>query len=220
MFALLFLFVPGNKYGNGIGVNNYDKYASNLPVDRRDSINATLYKIIKDNSKNGNININDAAIRKDSAEYIYNKTTNINSGSFIIDIPSIKQSYLISYEWSSDENNSNLSGYSATATCLSTDKLIYGDFNCKDNFSNSKNNIDRDPILNYLPYSTFNYTITASINSQNKADLNVGMVLYSSDTRDGNRDNSINKYKTEIINWIKSKSLNPDNYLINYSING
>lgn len=219
VLALLFLLIPGNQYGNGISVNNYDKYVPNLPTDRRDSINTALYKIAKDNSNGKDINIKDATIRIDSVSYSYNKTTNINSGSFIVDMPSVKQSYLISYEWSSDENNVNLSGYSAAAACLPTNKLIYGNFNCKDSFLNSKNSTDRDPMLNLLPHSTFNYIINANINSQNKVDLEANIILYSSDTRDGNRDNSINKYKNEITDWIKSNGLNPSDYLISYSIN-
>jgi len=219
MFALLFLLMPSNQYGDNIGVNNYDKYIPNLPADRRSSINSTLYKITKDNSNGKDININDATIRKDSVEYNYDKSTDINSGSFIVDMPSVKQSYLISYEWSPDNNNVNLSGYSATAACLPLSRLVYGDFSCKDSFLNSRNNINRDPILNYLPHSTFNYVVTANMNNQNKVDLEANIILYSYDIRDGNRDNSINKYKNEITDWIKSNGLNPDNYFIRYSIN-
>lgn len=216
IFVLLFFLQPSNKYGNEIGVNNYDKYISNLPTDRKDSINSTLYNITKNNLKSGNPNINDATIRDKSVDYNYDKTTNVHSGSFIVDMPSIKQSYLISYEWSSDSNNGNLSGYTAAATCLPSDKLIYGDFGCKDDFT-PKNNTNRDPILGYLPYSTFNYSITAN-NDSGKISLNVSIFLYLSDTRDGGKDASISKYKSQVINWIKSKKLNPADYTIYYSI--
>ena len=218
-FFILFIIRPNNGYGNEVGINNYDKYISNLPADRRNSINSTLYNIIKNNLKSGNPKVKDATIREKSVINNYNKITNVNSGTFIVDIPSIKQSYSIYFEWSADINNVNLSGYTAAASCLSKDKLIYGDFGCKDDFTNNKTNNDSSIILDYLPYSTFNYTITADLNDNNKVSLNVAMILYSTDTRDGNRDNSISKYKSEIVNWIKSKSLNPDNYVINYSIN-
>lgn len=218
ILIMLFLFMkPNNKYGKEVGINNYDKYISNLPTDRRDSINSTLYNIIKSNLKSGDPSVKDATIRKDSVINNYDSTTNINSGTFIVDIPSIKQSYSIYFEWSTDVNNVNLSGYTAAASCLPADKLIYGDFGCIDDFT--KTNTGSLIILDYLPYSTFNYTITARINDSNKVDLNVDMVLYSADTHDGNRDNSINKYKTEIIDWIKSKNLNPVDYVINYNIN-
>ncbi len=221
LFISLFFFIkPANKYGADIGINNYDKYISNLPADRRDSLNSSLYNLVKYNSKSGKSNINDATVRGDSVEYNYNKTTNINSGSFIVDIPSIKQSYLLSYRWSSDNSNVNLGGYTATAACVPSKKLIYSNFDCKDSFANSPDITSSDPILSHLPYSTFNYTVTGKYNDNNKLDLNVNIILYSSDTRDGQRDNSISKYKSQVIDWIKSINLNPDNYLINYIIHG
>jgi hypothetical protein len=219
ILLLLFLFKPDKKYGDEININNYDKYISNLPADRRSAINSNLYKIIKNNSKTGDPTAKDATIRDKSVKYNYDKSTDINYGSFIVDIKNIKQSYLISYEWSTDENNINLSGYTVMAECLESSKLIYGDFDCKDDFTNSNIKNDRNPILDYLPYSTFNYTITANINNDNKIDLNVDIILYSSDTRDGNRDISINKYMAEVVDWIKSKNLDPANYNINYYIN-
>lgn len=208
-----------NKYGAEISINNYDKYISNLPVDRRNSLNSTLYNMTKRNLKSGKLNIKDATIRKNSVKYKYNKKTDIHSGSFIVDMKSIKQSYLMSYEWCSDMNhNSNLSGYSAIAECLPSSKLVYGSFRCEDDFANSPNKTKRNPILDYLPYSTFNYTITGNYNKNNKLDLDVNMILYSFNTRNGERNNSIKKYKADVVKWIKSKKLNPNDYLINYII--
>ncbi len=221
LFIALYIFTrPVSKYGAGINVSGYNKYISNLPSDRRDSINTALYKITKSNSNNANLNIKDATIRADSVTYNYDKTTDINSGSFIVDMQSIKQSYQITYEWSSDSNNPDLSGYSSTASCLPVNKLIYGNFNCQDSFSGTVNNIKRDPILDYLPYSTFNYVVTANTNNPDKVELDVSIILYSSDTSYGNRDSSIAKYEAQVTDWIKSKGLSPTNYLINYTING
>jgi hypothetical protein len=221
VLLIIILFInQGSKYGNGIAINNYNKYIPNLPDDRKNSINSTLYNIVKTNLKTSDIKVSDANIRDGSVKYNYDSNTNISSGSFIVDMPSIKQSYFISYEWSNDSNNSNLSGYSSAAACLTADKLIYGEFNCEDDFSKSKNNTNQDPILSHLPYSTFNYTITANIDNNNKVGLDVNIILYLSDTRNGNRESSINRYKTEINEWIKSINLTPDNYSINYTISG
>lgn len=219
IFILLFFLQPTNKYGDGINIKNYDKYISNLPTDRRDALNSTLYSITKRNLKSDNLNIGDATIRDGSVEYNYDQATNLHSGSFVVDMQSIKQSYSMSYVWSSDTNNTNLSGYTATASCLTPDKLIYGDFPCEDDFNNSKYNKNRDPILDSLPYSTFNYTITATINNDNTTSLDVKIFLYSSDTQNGGREASINKYKAEVTDWIKSISLKPEDYSINYTIN-
>jgi hypothetical protein len=123
----------------------------------------------------------------------------------------------MSYEWSSEVNNPNFSGYTAAAQCLSINKLIYGDFNCKDTILTNKNTTD--PILDYLPYSTFNYTITANYVSNSTLELNAKITLYSYDTRNDNEVAAIARYKQEIVDWIKSKNLKPEDYLINYTIN-
>lgn len=216
IFVLLFLFQSGNKYGDEINISGFDKYISNMPADRKSAINSSLYNIIESNLKSNKFDIKDAIIRESSVKDNYNNSTNINSGSFIVDIPSIKHSYLISYEWSSDSNNINMSGYGAIASCLPINELIYDDFNCKDDFNQYKT--QADPILNYLPYEKPNYIITADINNS-RTILNINLTLYGYDTRDNTEEEAINKYKTEIINWIKSINLNPDNYSLNYIIN-
>jgi len=219
LFIALIFIKPGSKYGDFIRINKYDTYIPNLPDDRREALNASLYNILKLNSNNDIKSISDANIREYPIQYNYDEDTKVHSGSFIVDVQSVNQSYLMSYRWSSGSQSSHLSGYTATAACLQPDKLIYGSFKCKDDFTNSQITNERDPIIEFLPYSTFNYTISASTDKKGEVELNVIIFLYSADTRNGGREAAIAKYKTEVVNWIKSKKLNPENYLINYSIN-
>lgn len=217
MFALLFLLQPHNQYGKEIGINNYNKYISNLPTDQKDAINSNLYNIVKWNSTSSDPSIKDAAIRDGSVEYTNDATKNIYYGSFIVDVLSIKQSYLVHYIWSPDKSNVNLGGYAATIECLPSSKLIYGNFTCKDDFNRSPIITNSDPILDYLPHSTLDYNVTGNYNG-NKLDLNVDILLSLSDTLDNKTEDSINKYKSQVVDWIKSIKLNPDNYSITYNI--
>lgn len=215
---ILYLFRP-SKYGASIDIKGYDKYISDLPQDRRDSLNSSLYNIVKLNQKdNKKININDAYIRdKESTIKNYDKTTMITSGTFIVDISSIKQSYLMYYEWS-NEIDAEFSGYTALAKCLDIDELKYGDFDCKD--INTMQKEQRDPILDYLPYQTFNYIVTASYDSEDKVVLNVNIYLSSSDAKDENRDAIIDGYKADFMSWMTSIGYNIEDYTINYIVNG
>ncbi|MFZ2992017.1 MAG: hypothetical protein WA087_04135 [Candidatus Saccharimonadales bacterium] len=207
-----------DKYGNEIVINNYNEHVSDLPQDRKDALNSTLYNIVKNNLGSDNFDVNDATIRDGSAKNKYDEPTDINSGSFIVDMPSIKQSYLMTYKWTSKKNSSNLGGYTATAECLTPNKLAYGEFNCEDDFSKSKNNTERNPIMKHLPYSTFNYVISANTDKKGEVTLDVEIILYSADTRDGEREESIKKYKKEVEKWVESTGLDSNNYPINYKI--
>lgn len=215
---LLYLFRP-SKYGAGIDIKGYDKYISDLPQDRRDSLNSSLYNIVKLNLPNNKkISVNDAYIRdKKTTTKFYDKTTMITSGTFIVDIASLKQSYSMYYEWS-NEIDADFSGYTALAKCLDIDELKYGDFNCKD--INSIYKEKRDPILNYLPYQTFNYIVTASYDSEDKVILDVNIYLSSSDAKDENRDAIIDGYKADFVSWMTSIGYSIEDYTINYIVNG
>jgi len=199
-----------------IHINAYDTYIPNLPAFVRDALNQSLCANVKTNLKSSNFNVGDANIRDGSVEFEFDEIKT-HSGSFIVDIQSIRQSYEMSYKWSQDKNKNILGVYTATK-CLPSNKLLFGDFDCKDYLTDSANETKPNPILDYLPYSTFNYSIKAN-NDSGKLELDADIFLYSADTRDGGRDESIKKYKSEVIDWIKSKELNPDDYSINYNIN-
>jgi hypothetical protein len=201
--------------GSQIAIGNYDKYVKSLPQDRRAAINKALYGVIKSGLQNKKINVDDAIIREGSYTEVFNSSEKTYSSTFIVDIASIKQSYKVLFTWSKDAKIV-LRGDNLKFDCLSKDQLIYGDFKCSEilGLPTSSN----DPILQYLPYSTFNYTIALSPVANEKVGLDIRIFLYSSDTRDGNRDQSIDRYKNEAINWIKSKGLDVNNYLITYTI--
>lgn len=216
----IYLKSTENIYGNYISIRNYNKHMPELPKDRRDSLNASLYGIVKYNmSDDRKIAIKDALIREGSVDKAKkdDEISNVNSGSFIVDMASIKQSYLLSYDWSNDNKDNKYLGYSAIAQCLPIDKLAYGDFSCKNNTVDMET--DTDPIIEYLPYSTFHHYVTANVGDDGKTGLDVMIYLVSKEMIDGNRQPAIEQYKTETVEWIKSIGLNPDDYIIDYKVN-
>ncbi|MDR3298086.1 MAG: hypothetical protein LBT19_01805, partial [Candidatus Nomurabacteria bacterium] len=135
VFTLIEIFTP-NPYGQGLRIDNLSEYVKNLPDDRKDAIFASLYKAAELNIADGDkVPGSGAMIRTGSAKENYNDAAYIYSGSFIVDIEEISHSYQIQYEWSSEKENPNLSGYQVVITCLPKELAIYDDFVCKDMFS-------------------------------------------------------------------------------------
>ena len=203
-----------NPYGEQVTIKNYN--VKNLPDDRRDSIFAALYNVIDLNKAEGSEkpDINDAIVRKDSEEQSYDSDNDIYTGNLIVDVKSIKQSYYIQYSYSANPDNAEVGGYPVTATCLPVDKLIYGDFKCKDALQQESAGVD--PITQYLPQSTLSYQIEASTDADNKTVLNIRLLLSEADYRIGEAE-AVSTYTQEALNWITSKGLNPNDYTINYS---
>ncbi|NTW61149.1 hypothetical protein HGB24_00490 [Candidatus Saccharibacteria bacterium] len=199
------------------GINNFDSNLPNLSANMKDSINDQLAKTVGINTRDQSIDISDAIIRNGSSSYQQNEITGIYSGSFIVDLKKMSQSYKASIQWSKNDRT-QIIGDTVRIRCLPVNNLIYGDFNCQDETTKLEDIERNNPILQYLPYSTNNFIISANINKDGTVSLNADIILYSYDTRDKNEEESINKYKLQIIDWIKSKDFNPDDFIISYKI--
>lgn len=116
-----------------IEITNFKNIVTNGPINLESSVNNMLYKIVIDNK--GSINrFTSATIRDNSTIKSYDENTKVTSVNFIVDLPNIKQSYQVNYNYLI-ENNSFNSGYPISISCLPKSKLIYGDFKCKDMFN-------------------------------------------------------------------------------------
>lgn len=220
LMAVVYAYIKSteNKFGDYIKIQNYNKYILDLPKEKKDLLNSSLYSLAKMNTYNGDlIKVNDALIRDGSVNKGYDKERNVHYGSFIVDMKSIKQSYRLSYEWSSDVKNAEFMLTGPPSSCLSPDELKYGDFSCKDAITEMEKNID--PIIEHLPYSTFHHYITANAGKDGKTGLDVTIYLISREMLEENRQLAIDKYKAETVEWIKSINLDPENYIIDYKIN-
>jgi hypothetical protein len=215
---VLFQSLNKNPNGDSVSIQGYDKKVKNLPVEYKDSFTAMLFKTIKYNSPEGKTSatitsINDAVIRAGSEKQNTVTAGSQYSGSFIVDIASIRQSYKVQYEYSTNPNDGFTSGYPLLISCLDASELLYGDFHCKDTFS--QNNSVTDPIVGILPYSSLDFKIIAIQSSDGKVSLEITLLLSDSDRR-SNIDSAIATYKNEAAKWIVSQGYDPTKYTINY----
>ena len=207
-----------NQFGEYITIQNYNQKVKNVSSGVKDAIQTSLYKIVKKNSADTfNVStVGDATIRESSDSQKYDAPKLVYSGNFIVDIASIKQSYQVQYSYSSS-NTIDVGGNPVVLSCLSTDKLKYGDFNCKDAFSNQVEHVDA--IMQYLPYDNFDFKITPDATIPGQA-LTLVVQLRIPDTILRGDANSkiaiIITYKKEVTDWIQSKSLDPSKFTIMY----
>ena len=151
LFITLINLLRTNPYGPEIKIDNLSSTYTNLPQDEQNLINAELYIIVTQNSPEGTeLPTSGAIIRQDSANSEYDQSTMTYSGDFIVDIPLIKQSYRVQFEWSPSSNSQGLGGYPVVVSCLSNDKQIYeAPIICKDSFSDKTVNWQNEYQIDY-----------------------------------------------------------------------
>lgn len=114
-----------NPYGPETRIDNIDIVDKNLPRDQKDQIFSQLYGILVDNLSDGEPPESGALVREGTVDYGYNEDTKVHSGSFIVDIPAVEQSYKVQLSWSPEKDNANLGGYPILITCAPKDLRIY-----------------------------------------------------------------------------------------------
>ena len=216
LVGLLSVIYYFQNNSNQISITNTDKYLKSIPNSRKNDLSKAIYSQLKYMRQLNNYK-NDTVIRSESYIEKYDKDTNTYASNFIIDIPSIKASYRIGLAWSKD-SKVILSGSNLSFSCVEKSEIIYKDFNCKKSLGLLETTDDE--IIQYLPYSVSNYSIIIKSNIGDKISLYIDIFLDLSDTENNKTNTSITKYKLAANNWIKSKNLNPDSYIINYRIHG
>lgn len=124
-----FIFFKKDEF---LRINNFNDYYYHVPEKTKKTVFSTLYNTVLKNSSN-HIPHNGAAIR-DSEPYLYAYNNDYTGyyGEFIVDIPEIQQSYLVKFTFNEDPD-SFMGGFASLVYCLPEDKMIYPDFNCKEN---------------------------------------------------------------------------------------
>lgn len=208
-----------NQFGNIIRIQNYDQKVKNLSSDMRDAMESYLYNIVKrnDTSNFDATKVTDAYIRDSSDSQTHNDTNDVYSGNFIVDMASIKQSYQVQYSYSSNPNNVDTGGNPVVISCLPINQLKYGEFNCTDFVT--QQSAPNDALLQYLPYQSYDFSITPDATQGKKLVLNVTLTIpdmnLSGDLT--SKQATIKTYKQEVTSWIIAKGADPTKYTINYN---
>ena len=116
-------------------INNYDSIVTNLPPERANEASKMLLYTLSYN------NISqiptDITIRDGSYQQSLEQSTMTYETTYIVDVPSIQQSYRIKDRYSAIDAN-NIDSYTTVVTCLNTDEMIYPSFNCLDQIKQEK----------------------------------------------------------------------------------
>lgn len=196
-----------NPYGPEQKITNFSRYFKKTPASTRDMIYTGLYNVVSlnvpDNTERPKTQ---ATIRHDTATTSYDETTKIYDNNFIVDVDGINQSFKIWFEWSEEKNNTNLSGYQISITCLTGADSAYNSMTCKDSSPNNsvQEIYNTHPILTYLPiniayykdkyYGYTHYTITyETIYTDSDEDPEVVLVI--TDYTGGNKEAAIQQLK-------------------------
>ena len=96
-----------------------------------DGIDFYLYNAIVASSNVDNLGKIETVVRDGSMINFYDQENKIHYVNYIIDIPSLEQSYQAYHVWSDDTQNVVTGTDGLTGVmCLEPDQLIYGEFNC------------------------------------------------------------------------------------------
>jgi hypothetical protein len=208
-----------NQFGGYIKIQNYDQKIKNVSSDVKDALQTSLYSTVKRNSPDSfdPTTVKDAFIRDGSDTQNFDSDTKVYSGTFIVDMANIKQSYKAQYSYSVS-NTIDTGGSPVIFSCLAKDQLKYGEFDCKDLAAVQAS--PNEDILQYLPYENFSYKISPDATTGGKLlVLNVVLTIPDIDlTGDAaSRAQIVALYKKQVTDWITSKGLEPANYSIQYN---
>jgi hypothetical protein len=116
-------------------IGDFDELNEVLPENRIDLIEKNLFDTIKMNvTSSDNWDATDAVIRDGSyKQSLYDTGKQITFTTFIVDIPSLKQSYRVNDYYSPfPVQMSGLLDYATLVLCLEKADLVYGEFDCMD----------------------------------------------------------------------------------------
>lgn len=219
--SAIYFYVNGrsNPEGDSLVIKNLGTYTQGKPTNKETlnyiehslytTVNLNLDKPVKDKS------IEDVIVRDGSFSQDFDSKTSIHTVKFIVDIASLKQSYDVSYQWSSkDKYSPNLDEWGTTVRCLPKDKVIYKDFVCKDMFSEMEKTAD-DPLLaKILPYKGNFYAIRYY--KGEKEDTTIISIQIMTNTNGERTKKQFDIYKKEAQEWLVAQGVNLDNYVLIY----
>jgi hypothetical protein len=211
-----------NPYGDQLEIANLNKYTNSKPINKQslEYIKHDLYQTVNLNTKPAvkNNSIKDIYVRDESFSQTFNSSKHVYTTHFIVDIKSLKQSYRVSYQWTTDDAKygPNKAEYGTQVQCLPIGELLYGDFKCKDARIIENSTKNYDPITKLLPYHVeTKFEVTSYVKSGSNVTLYVDPYPRADEVRVSQAD--LTQYTALIKAWLNSNKLDPSKYLISYN---
>lgn len=129
LFIILFILInqQNNSDQPSIKINNLSQYYDDNIISRIDTpIAGALEAILQVNHVT--TTPTDITINNTPVLYQYNSQTNFYSGEFLIDIPSLQQSYQVSFNLPQDPATTYINP--VEISCPSSEVQLYSNFNC------------------------------------------------------------------------------------------
>lgn len=192
-------------------LSNYDTPAP-IPFTSRDELYRALNAAIRDNSAKPPFY--GAVVREDSYQY-YSIAPYIIASRFIIDLPTLEQSYLAYLTWSTDDTKSadDFQSY-IELSCIPTDQNIYSNFSCVEPSPFYPDRIGKPE--NYLPFTSYDDSDSLplfTISSEDDAVINISISACNE-----NSNSSAKELESAARAWIQENTKIPlDEYKIQLS---
>ena len=204
-----------DSHDQKITVTNLGSYAGDLPTDIREDIYANVFLAAQSNSpdlSDESLSSASATIRDNTFTSAYASSEQIYSGSFIVDIPNLEQSYKVYYGWTKDSEKANQYFYNGNVviSCLTPDQYVYQFSPCISP-GEDKNSAPLAYLENILPF-------TGSTDSG--VAISVGQISYTTggdpflrvNINSCGNPSSLEAGLETFKQYIKDHQLNPDDY--------
>lgn len=193
----------GQIIGGANTLSNPEELDFTLDDNAKKVIESTIYDIVSLNNK-GDITNYGAKIRKDSAHYIYMEELNGYFLHFIVDIEDLSQSYHFAWIFNNDSSRQKDPKVEPLmAFCPKKDEMIYGNFDCMDNYSGRGLDIIVYYLLRYKMFSSFTVGLS---NIQTGEPLTFSINISSDD------EAVENEAIQEIANYLANLGFNLDDF--------
>jgi hypothetical protein len=216
IILLIFYFMSGGQQQQAgeevIDVNNFSDHVENIPDSERELIESVLRYTVDLNILSEGLGVHDAEIREGSYSQTYEN--GIFSTSFIIDIESLQQSYGVKNFYGDIEEDD----YITLISCLPLSELKWGDFECKDRYSEENGLPRSNPIVYKLPIETSDYrAIFTRFNLDGKAEVLVE--VYHEFTRNkAVIDTFVSNKVNEVREKLDAYGIDPNSYTIDFTV--
>ena len=204
---IVFIFIYLNRPYGGQQTNINGLTNNSSDAEILNTIKYNLYQVIQyNNSSVDPSSVSDVNIRKDSRIDNYNKDTNVHTVFFLIDIPSLSQTYQVNYQWS-ESNDADFDEWGINVSCPTKDQLIYPAFDCQDMFTKMAGS--NDPIMEILPYYGPRFRITATTADNKVTSVDIKLLICI--------DSEIPAYKAEAEKWLTKNGIDIKNYNLKFT---